>query len=918
MRKVWVKLHVHFLILFLLTSFIAWVPSLWASAQQPDRGFVSICDRTEPVRVAIQKEVAAQRFTSGVGGTILCRTIRESELNQIEYLQVIDKEIFALKPGDFEGLSRLKILDLEGNKLTALDASVFSGLANLETLVLSRNPLTKLDNAFGILPNLRHVDLSGGRLFAISPVTFSGNAKLEAVFLSDNELEEIPPDVFLKNDALKVIDLSGNRLSEIPAGLKPRKDSLLSLNLSRNKIPQSAETDAAAFVRIMQDLPKAPDHKSPATQGVDRLRYFVRSHWHLPLDVSTSYSSPGVFDLSHPARRVREERLLLRQIEEVREAYRRSAFDFFDVQIRFVAPESTQKTPALKYNRKKLGIAITLKAPDTATDRASFISDEQILEMLADHFERGRSVSWFRNEPREELQAALKRDFDKVARMDNELRFDIIRLDDLIDTAMIRMKQADEKKFFSDSELTDARFIEFRVMLAFQRLENTMARWKLAESDPDFPYPSEVRLLLTECSGMYRTYLDWFLNVVVGGRSTINVFSETWYHRNPIFIILDSEVPAGFFNLDGRVSNRIPSGAVRDLLKSRLSVPLLHYLHRMRTLDEKVPDGDIQRSPLGAQMREAAERIERNRRTLAAHRISDTRAFKELWDARVKNSVKFPLYRVTMSVATVIGDTRLSNSAPAITDKQMAEMKTRLKPGDLLIERTDHYLSNAFLGGFWPHGILYLGPKEEWSRLKLADGTTLAEDPWISKNILPKYVSFKDDRPAMVMEAISEGVVFNSLEEAAQKDYIGIFRPRFAAGEQEAKVAAAIKRALKYHNRPYDFDFDFFTDDKLVCTELLYRAYHPDINFLVQKQAVNKPDPPVPGMVRKAGRDTMPANEIARLALYMLDNKQPDPSIGYAGQTLEFVCLFMKQGNGKPAKIYEGNQGIDVLRQTLK
>ncbi|HLZ18581.1 MAG TPA: YiiX/YebB-like N1pC/P60 family cysteine hydrolase, partial [Smithellaceae bacterium] len=236
----------------------------------------------------------------------------------------------------------------------------------------------------------------------------------------------------------------------------------------------------------------------------------------------------------------------------------------------------------------------------------------------------------------------------------------------------------------------------------------------------------------------------------------------------------------------------------------------------------------------------------------------------------------------------------------------------------LMIERTDHYLSNAFLGGFWPHGILYLGPKEEWSRLKLADGTTLAEDPWISKNILPNYYSAKDNRPALVMEAISDGVVFNSLEEAAQKDYIGIFRPKFAPAEQEAKIAAAIKRALKYHGRPYDFDFDFFTDDKLVCTELLYRAYHPDINFLIQKQAVVKPDPPVPGMIKKAGRDTMPANEIAKLALYMLDHKQPNASIGYTGQTLEFVRLYMKQGNGRYARIYEGAQGIEVLRRTLR
>jgi hypothetical protein len=200
----------------------------------------------------------------------------------------------------------------------------------------------------------------------------------------------------------------------------------------------------------------------------------------------------------------------------------------------------------------------------------------------------------------------------------------------------------------------------------------------------------------------------------------------------------------------------------------------------------------------------------------------------------------------------------------------------------------------------------------------LADGTTLAEDHWIAGHILPNYHSEKDNRPALVLEAISEGVVFNSLEEAAQKDYIAIFRPKFSPEEQEAKIAGIIKRALKYHGRPYDFNFDFFTDDKLVCTELLYRAFHPDINFLIQKEAIKKPDPPVPGMINKAGRDTMPAGEIIKLALYMLDHKKPDPSIGYAGQTLEFIRLYMKQGEGRPARIFEGEQGIEALKQSLR
>lgn len=949
-------------IIFITVIWFFSVLPAFAADETIPQDFVSICDRTEKVRIAIQQEVAFLRFTSGIQREVRCHAISASELKNIGYLQIIEKEVSSLKPGDFAGLDSLKTLDLEGNKLSHLDSSTLLDLTALENLILAGNFLSSLGHELSALPNLKRVDFSGCKLSSISPGAFSGNQKLEAVFLSDNKLKELPEGIFRQNPALQVVDLAGNQLQQLPSAFFPENGALQSLDVSQNRIenldkvqfpklpglrvinlsnnPVEYSDHQGAFLKIFdpsvevitsQSHPAKrkegdtrdpdsfiPDSENHVSKGIQRIRGFVRNHWHLPIEIKISFSSRGQMDLKNPGLRAREERLLLRQLEEVREAYRRAAFDFFEVNISFAAPDSLQKAPALGFDKEHIGLLILLKTGWGESDDSSLVSDDQILELLADNFSRSRSIAWFKKEDPENLKAALKRDFEKVARIDDELRFDIIRLDDLIDTVLERMKNADEKNFFSNSELVDARFIEFRVMLAFQRLENTLARWRMAENDSGFPYRPEARLLLSEASEVYRTYLDWFLNTVVGGRATINVLNTTWYHRNSIFKILDAEVPAGFFNVEGRISSRIPGGAIRDLLKSRLSLPLLHFLHGMRFLDEKVSDIDVQKSPLSSQMIQAMDRIRRDRQSLELHQISYTRALKELWDARIKNSVKFPLYHVTAGVATWIGDTRLSNPAPAITDEQIEDMKSRLKPGDILIERTDYFLSNAFLGGFWPHGILYLGPKEEWSKMKLPDGTTLAEDPWIAEHILQNYRSEKDNRPALVMEAISEGVVFNSLEEAAQKDYIAVFRPKFSPGEQEAKIAGIIRRALKYHGRPYDFDFDFFTDDKLVCTELLYRAYHPDINFLIQKEAIRKPDPPVPGMIRKAGRDTMPAGEVVKLALYMLDHREPDPSIGYAGQNLEFVRLYMKQGKGMPAKIFEGEQGIEALKRSLK
>jgi hypothetical protein len=81
----------------------------------------------------------------------------------------------------------------------------------------------------------------------------------------------------------------------------------------------------------------------------------------------------------------------------------------------------------------------------------------------------------------------------------------------------------------------------------------------------------------------------------------------------------------------------------------------------------------------------------------------------------------------------------------------------------------------------------------------------------------------EEGRPARILEAISEGVSFTSLEFSGASDSIGVIRPRLSKQEK----AIAIMRAFHYSGRPYDFNFDFQTDSALVCSELIYKAYEP-------------------------------------------------------------------------------------------
>jgi hypothetical protein len=82
-----------------------------------------------------------------------------------------------------------------------------------------------------------------------------------------------------------------------------------------------------------------------------------------------------------------------------------------------------------------------------------------------------------------------------------------------------------------------------------------------------------------------------------------------------------------------------------------------------------------------------------------------------------------------------------------------------------------------------------------------------------------------DKNPVRVMEAIAAGVVFSSLEFSAGCDSLAVLRPRL----EKKDKALAIFRAFQYHGRPYDYNFDYLTENSLVCTELLFKAYEPGV-----------------------------------------------------------------------------------------
>jgi hypothetical protein len=92
----------------------------------------------------------------------------------------------------------------------------------------------------------------------------------------------------------------------------------------------------------------------------------------------------------------------------------------------------------------------------------------------------------------------------------------------------------------------------------------------------------------------------------------------------------------------------------------------------------------------------------------------------------------------------------------------------------------------------------------------------------------------------------------HSAEIALHADYIAALRPRLPQKDK----ALAILQAFEYQGLPYDFDFDFATDNTLVCTEVVYKAYQPRMGM---EKGLDIP------LVSILGRPTLPPNNIVEL-----------------------------------------------------
>jgi len=189
-------------------------------------------------------------------------------------------------------------------------------------------------------------------------------------------------------------------------------------------------------------------------------------------------------------------------------------------------------------------------------------------------------------------------------------------------------------------------------------------------------------------------------------------------------------------------------------------------------------------------------------------------------------------YPLQKGVARGMGKVKVWRIGETLISPEQAYLFSRsFEPGDFYLTRKEWRLTNVGIPGFWTHSAMYIGTPIE--RAKFFD--TPAVNDWVAEQgfssfeeMLKQASPIYAQHPAYdrlgdirVIEALDKGVIFNSIETSLDADGAAVFRPLVSRLER----AKAIFNSFYYTGRPYDFHFDFDSDNAMVCSELIFKAY---------------------------------------------------------------------------------------------
>jgi len=252
---------------------------------------------------------------------------------------------------------------------------------------------------------------------------------------------------------------------------------------------------------------------------------------------------------------------------------------------------------------------------------------------------------------------------------------------------------------------------------------------------------------------------------------------------------------------------------------------------------------------------------------------SDWRAF---W-----RSVMRPARDTRYGLQTLIGGRfaglhLVSKPRHVLTPDVLGALRPQLQPGDVLLCRAEGKLTAELLPGFWSHAAIYLGSREELLPLEVSS-QPLAARHWAEMPEVPAPLG-------CVIEGVAPRVRIAPLELSMEADHLLVLRPRISPNQ----MTLALGEAFGHLGKPYDFEFDFNSTSRVVCTELVYRSYQGT-------GAIQFP------LVKRLGRFTLSGDDIAHFAL---DEWERAGGTGQALLQPAAMILKRRDGQAHPVPVH--------------
>lgn len=183
---------------------------------------------------------------------------------------------------------------------------------------------------------------------------------------------------------------------------------------------------------------------------------------------------------------------------------------------------------------------------------------------------------------------------------------------------------------------------------------------------------------------------------------------------------------------------------------------------------------------------------------------------------RISGELRFGIRAGSFQTSKLFGNTMgifqsRSGLLKNMPEAQKKSVARRLKPLDVLLEKTPFRLTDTFIPGYYGHVAIWVGTEEELRELGL----------WDHPAIKPHQKAIRSGHH--IVEALRPGVQINTLDHFLDIDDMVALRPNSLS---DSETKEYLVRAFQQIGKAYDFNFDVETDNLIVCSEIAYVVFH--------------------------------------------------------------------------------------------